>query len=262
VIDVLKEKLAEQKIDADIDGRPKHFYSIYRKMRQQNKSFDQIFDLIAVRIIVDTIPDCYAALGVVQILLGRGIDLDLTQAIARVAQAQPVPVSEDVQRDVLAFIAGRLDVLLHEQGWAHDVIAAVLAEQSARPARVIEGVRELAAWVAREDWSPILDNYARCVRITRPETETYPVDPALFEDEAEHALFAAYEAAAAQLSPDSNVGAFLSAFAPTVPAIQQFFEAVLVNAPDAAVRQNRLGLLQAIAGLAHDRADLSQLAGF
>nr|WP_305765118.1 glycine--tRNA ligase subunit beta [Aggregatilinea lenta] len=203
-----------------------------------------------------------AALGIVQILLERGIDLDLTQAIARVAQAQPVPVSEDVQRDVLAFIAGRLDVVLHEQGWAHDVIAAVLAEQSARPARVIEGVRELAAWVAREDWSPILDNYARCVRITRPETEVYPVDPALFEDDAERTLFAAYEAAAAQLSPDSNVGAFLSAFAPTVPAIQQFFEAVLVNAPDAAVRQNRLGLLQAIAALADGRADLSELAGF
>lgn len=203
-----------------------------------------------------------AALGVVQILLERGIDLDLAQAIARVAQAQPIPVSNDIQRDVLAFIAGRLDVLLHEQGWAHDVIAAVLAEQSARPARVIEGVRELADWVRGDDWASILDNYARCVRITRPEAAIYPVDPALFEDEAERGLFAAYETAAAQLSPDANVGAFLAAFAPVVPAIQRFFEAVLVNAPDEAVRRNRLGLLQAIAGLAHVRADLSQLAGF
>jgi glycyl-tRNA synthetase beta subunit len=47
-----------------------------------------------------------------------------------------------------------------------------------------------------------------------------------------------------------------------VPAIERFFEAVLVNAPDEALRRNRLGLLQAIAGLARGRADLSQLAGF
>ena len=68
VINVLKEKLGEQGIQAEIDGRPKHFYSIYRKMHQQHKTFDQIYDLIAVRIIVDTIPDCYAALGVVHTL--------------------------------------------------------------------------------------------------------------------------------------------------------------------------------------------------
>ncbi|MDO4549004.1 MAG: bifunctional (p)ppGpp synthetase/guanosine-3',5'-bis(diphosphate) 3'-pyrophosphohydrolase, partial [Clostridia bacterium] len=68
VVAILKEKLAEQNIKAYIDGRPKHLYSIYRKMRNQRKTFDQIFDLIAVRIIVDTIPDCYASLGVVHML--------------------------------------------------------------------------------------------------------------------------------------------------------------------------------------------------
>lgn len=68
VIEILFEKLGEQGIKAEIDGRPKHFYSIYRKMKSQNKTFDQIYDLIAVRVIVETIPDCYAALGVVHTL--------------------------------------------------------------------------------------------------------------------------------------------------------------------------------------------------
>lgn len=60
----LTENLQHAGIKSDIDGRPKHFYSIYRKMVDKNKSIDQIFDLTAFRIIVDTIKDCYAALGI------------------------------------------------------------------------------------------------------------------------------------------------------------------------------------------------------
>lgn len=60
----LKEKLNEAGINCTIDGRPKHFYSIYRKMFTQNKSLDQIYDLFAVRIITETVSDCYAALGI------------------------------------------------------------------------------------------------------------------------------------------------------------------------------------------------------
>lgn len=52
-------------IEAQIDGRVKHFFSIYKKMKNQNKTLDQIYDLFAVRIIVDTVKDCYAALGVI-----------------------------------------------------------------------------------------------------------------------------------------------------------------------------------------------------
>ena len=59
----LKKKLQELGIECSIDGRPKHFYSIYRKMYTQNKTLDQIYDLFAVRIIVNTVSDCYAALG-------------------------------------------------------------------------------------------------------------------------------------------------------------------------------------------------------
>ena len=61
----LKARLTEAGIKCEIDGRPKHFYSIYKKMKTQNKSFDQIMDLIAVRVLVSTKQDCYFALGIV-----------------------------------------------------------------------------------------------------------------------------------------------------------------------------------------------------
>ncbi|NLK64089.1 MAG: bifunctional (p)ppGpp synthetase/guanosine-3',5'-bis(diphosphate) 3'-pyrophosphohydrolase, partial [Tissierellia bacterium] len=68
IIDIIKEKLDEQKMDADIKGRPKSLYSIYKKMYFKNRSFEQIYDLIAIRIIVDSIKDCYGALGIVHTL--------------------------------------------------------------------------------------------------------------------------------------------------------------------------------------------------
>lgn len=62
---VLKAKLMEVNIAADIKGRPKHLYSIYEKMQKQNKELDEIFDVMAVRVIVESIKDCYGVLGIV-----------------------------------------------------------------------------------------------------------------------------------------------------------------------------------------------------
>ena len=65
VIAILKRRLEANGIEADVSGRPKHFYSIYQKMQSQNLLFEQIYDLIAFRVVLDTLPECYAALGVV-----------------------------------------------------------------------------------------------------------------------------------------------------------------------------------------------------
>ena len=65
IIEEIKQELKRQKINAEITGRAKHLYSIYRKMQRDNASLDQIYDLFALRIIVNSIKDCYAALGVV-----------------------------------------------------------------------------------------------------------------------------------------------------------------------------------------------------
>ena len=65
IMDKIRVALKKQKIDAEVTGRAKHLYSIYRKMKRDNKTLDQIYDLFALRILVNSVKDCYAALGVV-----------------------------------------------------------------------------------------------------------------------------------------------------------------------------------------------------
>ncbi|GAB3802130.1 RelA/SpoT family protein [Virgibacillus kimchii] len=65
VMDEVTRQLDEVNIEAELSGRPKHLYSIYRKMAKQNKQFNEIYDLLAVRILVNSIKDCYAVLGII-----------------------------------------------------------------------------------------------------------------------------------------------------------------------------------------------------
>jgi len=68
VIDDVRGKLAELKIKAEVEGRPKHLYSIYEKMVLRGKEFNEIYDLIGIRVVVDSVRDCYGALGALHAL--------------------------------------------------------------------------------------------------------------------------------------------------------------------------------------------------
>lgn len=68
VIDILKEEMEKIGVEARFMGRPKHLYSIYSKMTKKGKGFSEVYDLIAVRIIVDSVSDCYSVLGAVHTL--------------------------------------------------------------------------------------------------------------------------------------------------------------------------------------------------
>ncbi len=202
-----------------------------------------------------------AALSVNQILSGKGLDFDLRAALNAALDLLPASLAADrakLMSDLLAFLAGRLRGQLMDQGYRYDVVDAVLAEQGHNPARALAAVRQLSAWAAREDWPQTLAAYSRCVRITRDQSERYAVNSEQSMEPAEQEL----DKVSQSVKSVSSVDQFFRQFTPMIPAISKFFDDVLVMADDPAVRANRLGLLQRIAGLAKGVADLSKLEGF
>jgi glycyl-tRNA synthetase len=116
--------------------------------------------------------------------------------------------------------------------------------------------------VARKDWNTILPAYARCVRITRDQKARFEVKPAEFVEGAEGDLFAALQKAESSAHRPGSVDDFLTSFLPMIPAVNAFFDRVLVMAEEPKLRENRLGLLQRVVRLAEGAADLSRLEGF
>ncbi len=206
-----------------------------------------------------------AALGLVQNLIAASVPFSVREGLAAAGSLLPVTASQEDLQAAQLFVAGRLRVLLREEGFRYDVVEAVLAARGDDPYRARLAVEQLGRWVERDDWSRILDNYARCVRITRDLKEQFPLDPARFTQPAERDLYAAYQEARDRITPASSVDEFLASFLPLVDLIDRYFareSGVLVMADEPALRQNRLAQLQHIASLAEGIADLSRLEGF
>ena len=203
-----------------------------------------------------------AALGLVDNLITWDLDLDLGPLVEAAADQLPIEADLTSRAECLGFIQDRLEHYLRDQAYAYDVVSAVVVEQGRNPAGAARGAADLTEWIEREDWEHILDTFARCVRITRGVDLEDQVDPDLLEKKEEQALYQALEETEAVDRDPGDVEAFLEVFQPLMPAVEAFFDQVLVMAEDQSVRSNRLALLGRIASLSRGAVDLSHLEGF
>jgi glycyl-tRNA synthetase len=230
---------------------------------------DSLAGLFTVGLIPTGSADRYGlrrdALGLVQSLMAHQISFSIQHSLEEAGRLLPVDVSEEALSTALDFVVERLRGILRDGGYRYDIVDAVLAERGDDPYRAREGAQELSRWVERDDWDTILDNYSRCVRITRGYDEQFDLDPDLFEEPAEDELYEAYREARLRVTPESSIDEFLTAFLPMVGVIDDYFareSGVLVMTEDAEIRRNRLAQLQHIAALADGIVDLSRLEGF
>ncbi len=201
-----------------------------------------------------------AALQIIENLVANEQSFDLRVGLAEAAKLLPIPCDDAVLQGVLAFINGRLEGTLREQGFAASVVKAVLAELGQDPFAATNTAVALSEAIEAEDWTTLLDAYARCVRITRSQETQFTLHPDAFALAEEQNLYQAYTQAA-QVK-NGTVAAFVASLRKMEPAITAFFDSVLVMDEDTAVRENRLALLQHIAALTSGIADLSELEGF
>jgi glycyl-tRNA synthetase len=256
--DVVANALAEQ-----YDRAPE---SIVGAVISLADRFDSLSGLFAVGLAPTGSADPWAlrraALGIVETLIRHQVSFSLRHALEAAAKLQPVTVETKALDDAHAFLVGRERAALLDQSLRYDLVDAVLTTRGDDPFVAKQSIEALAAEVAKPDWSITLDNYARCVRIVRDLKETLPLDTSKDSDPQTQALYQAYVAAHQAIGAQSSIGAFFSALAPLIPAIQIFFDRVLVMHEDPAIRQTRQALLQHIWHLADGIIDLTKVEGF
>jgi glycyl-tRNA synthetase len=203
-----------------------------------------------------------AALGIVQSLIAQEMPLTLQPLLQQAAALMPVAASRESLGTLSEFIMERLRGWLRDRGFRHDVVDAVLAERGNDPYSAYRTAAQLAVWVERDDWTDLLNAYGRCIRIVRDLGERYEFTPGADPDLASLKLRAAYESARRQITPESDVDRLLTVLHPMIPAINQFFDDVLVMVDDPALRESRIALLQDIWDLGCGIVDVTRLEGF
>ncbi|BAV51661.1 glycyl-tRNA synthetase subunit beta [Mesorhizobium loti] len=234
-----------------------------------------------------------AALGVVRILVENSVRLNVVETMeahvprahqsikeALLRQGGTFAIGQGMQQfrgrqvdssvlDLLAFFHDRLKVYLRDQGARHDLIDAVITPQSDDLLQIVRRVEALGSFLDTEDGKNLLAGTKRAANILAAEEKkktaiAEAVEPALFQENAEKSLFAAVNQAekqAGEAIQNEDFSAAMLALSALREPVDSFFEGVLVNDEDLAVRANRLALLTRIRAATGQVADFSKIAG-
>jgi glycyl-tRNA synthetase beta chain len=210
-----------------------------------------------------------------QIMLARAFSLSLRGLIQESLELLQDKISGEKEQHaqrVLTFFQHRMEHLLAEEGFAKDLIAAVVTASMDDIPAVPKRTHALQSLKAKPDFEPLAIAFKRVVNIIRQAKELGEVaagqgqtktNPGLFQEPCEQALYGALQKVEQDISEDLKTGAFDRALL-TVATLKQpvdgFFEGVMVLTEDQSLRQNRLALLGEIAGLFSIFADFSKIS--
>ena len=207
-----------------------------------------------------------AAIGVLRILLERRLDLDLADLVGKAVALQPIS-TPDTQSDVLGFMMDRLRAIQLEAGHGSESFDAVQATGSTKPGDIqlrLEALRRFRELPEAESLAAANKRIANILKKTETGSLSTNVDAALLREPAERALASALDAIASSVDAylrGAEYDAALTLLASLRPTIDAFFNDVMVNDPDAALRANRLALVNRVRTLFSGVADLSRLPG-
>ena len=204
------------------------------------------------------------ALGVIRMLVEKDLSLDLQALLASAVPAFGDKIT-DATVQLVEFFYDRLSVSLREQGYTAQEVEAVLALRPQRLADVQKRLEAVRAFAALPEAQALAAANKRVGNILKKAEEAVQpqINAALLVEQAEKDLFAALQAVAPkaeQLLAESDYTANLQALAVLRAPVDAFFEHVMVNADDAALKANRLGLLASLHGAMNRVADLAKLA--
>ena len=205
------------------------------------------------------------ALGVLRMLIEKNLNVAITDLVNIGYEAmKEVANVKDARDDLLAFFEDRLRVMFKDKGYSAQEVDAVLATHPTMvldvPAR-LQAVRAFAQLPEAEALAAANKRIGNILKKTVPETDV--VDAALFDSEAEKALYEALCVAEPKAKADYEAGRYtdlLKGLAPMKAPVDRFFEDVMVNVEDARVRANRLALLWRLHRTMNMVAELSRLA--
>ncbi|MBB5089776.1 glycyl-tRNA synthetase beta chain [Pseudochrobactrum saccharolyticum] len=213
-----------------------------------------------------------AALGVIRLILENDIRAELKALIAQAEKPMASIeglASKDVGADLLSFFHDRFKVYLKDEGARHDAIDAVLSADADNLLLVARRLEALIVFINEEDGKNLLAGTKRAANILGAEEKkgtviAANVDAALFNNEEEKELFSAVQSAetkAAEAIAKEDFSAAMSAMAELRAPVDAFFDKVMVNDENEAIRANRLALLAKIRSVTGQVADFSKISG-